>query len=96
MTSTTRNLNILLSGVLQITLLVFFCSAFSFGQTTIRGTVLNEQSKPIADASITLMLARDSTVVAFNFSNANGEFSILYHGNETDLLLGVRGFNIKQ
>ncbi|TVQ08150.1 MAG: carboxypeptidase regulatory-like domain-containing protein [Bacteroidetes bacterium] len=96
MHSKTRHLHILLSGVLQITLLVFFCSAFSFGQTTIRGTVLNEQSKPIADASITLMLARDSTVVAFNFSNANGEFSILYHGNETDLLLGVRGFNIKQ
>lgn len=96
MNSITRRLNILFSGIMQIALLVFICSAFSFGQTTIRGTVLNEQSQSIADASITLMLAKDSTVVAFNFSNEKGEFSILYRGEETDLLLGVRGFNIKQ
>lgn len=96
MNSIARHLNILFSGIVQIALLVFICSASSFGQTTIRGTVLNEQSQPIADASITLMLAKDSTVVAFNFSNEKGEFSILYRGEETDLLLGVRGFNIKQ
>ena len=96
MNSITRHLNFLFSGIVQIALLVFICSAFSFGQTTIRGTVLNEHSQPIADASITLMLAKDSTVVAFNFSNEKGEFSILYRGEETDLLLGVRGFNIKQ
>lgn len=75
---------------------LFCCGAICYGQTNIVGVVLNEQSKPIADASITLMLAKDSTVVAFNFSNQKGEFSILYHGIETDLLLGVSGFNIKQ
>ncbi|MFW6369972.1 MAG: hypothetical protein ACOC10_02065 [Bacteroidota bacterium] len=96
MSSKTKHSNVFLSGIVQIALLVLICSAFSFGQTNIRGTVLSEHSKPVADASITLMLAKDSTVVAFSFSNEKGEFSILYHGEETDLLLGVRGFNIKQ
>jgi hypothetical protein len=77
-------------------ILLFVSGRSCYGQTKFTGIVFNEQSKPIADASITLMLAKDSTVVAFNFSNPKGEFSILYHGAETDLLLGVSGFNIKQ
>lgn len=96
MNSKTNRLGFLFWGVLQMVLLVFLYGESSYGQIKIRGTVLNEQSKPVADASITLMRAKDSTVVAFNFSNAKGEFFILSSGNETDLLLGVSGFNIRQ
>ncbi len=86
----------IIDRVFLITILVLNFGGILFGQTNIKGIVLNEQSKPVIDASITLMLAKDSTVVAFNFSNEKGEFSILYHGEENDLLLGVRGFNIKE
>lgn len=86
----------IIDRVLLITILVLNFGGILFAQTNIKGIVLNEQSKPVGDASITLMLAKDSTVVAFNFSNEKGEFSILYHGEENDLLLGVRGFNIKE
>jgi hypothetical protein len=82
--------------VVYIFISIFCFSGICYGQTTINGVVLNNNEKPVADASVTLMLARDSTIVAFNFSNTKGEFTIRYHGNETSLLLGVSGFNIRR
>ncbi len=96
MISTKNHLDLFFFGVLHLAVLTFFCSENGYCQKIFHSIVLNEQSKPIADASITLMLAKDSTVVAFNFSKPEGRFSILYQGNETDLLLGVSGFNIRQ
>lgn len=83
---------------IRLSMLLWFLasSIICCGQSVIRGVVFNEQSKPVADASVTLLLAKDSTVVAFSFTNAKGEFSILYRGQAVELLLGISGFNIQQ
>ena len=68
----------------------------SMAQTVIQGKVMNKSSKPIPDASVMLMTTADSTVIAFNFSNDNGEYSISTDRKDEELLIMVYGFNIRR
>ena len=68
----------------------------SFAQTVIKGKIINKSNQPISDASVMLMNTADSTVVAFNFSNSDGDYIIYTERKEDELLLMVYGFNIKR
>ncbi|MFN8166476.1 MAG: TonB-dependent receptor [Bacteroidia bacterium] len=52
------------------TLLLFLCSGYLFGQTTISGLVTDEQNKPVPGANIFIKDSYDGTT-----SDANGKFS---------------------
>ncbi|HBZ67973.1 MAG TPA: hypothetical protein DEO70_14155 [Bacteroidales bacterium] len=75
---------IILAGISQIT----------FSQVVISGMIVNTLKQPVGEASVMLMKPSDSTVVAYNFSNSDGRFTIQYNGKEKELLLSVYGFNI--
>jgi len=68
----------------------------SIAQTVIKGKIINRSNKPISDASVMLMNTADSTVVAFSFSNGNGDYTIFTDRVEEELLLMVYGFNIQR
>jgi len=84
----------ILIGVL--TIMQCFIKTLAAQTTVISGRIINNHQKPVSDASVTLLRTADSSVVAFNFSNSGGEFSILYAGEEPELLLMVYGFNIRK
>ncbi len=65
-------------------------------QTVIEGKIINKSNEPISDASVMLMNTADSSVVAFSFSDSNGNYSISTNKKEKVLLLMVHGFNIKR
>ncbi len=69
-------------------------SPTALSQVVISGTIINERNMPVSDASVVLMKSSDSTVVAYNFSNSDGRYTLQYNGKEKDLLLSVYGFNI--
>ncbi len=68
----------------------------SIAQTVVEGKIINRTNKPILDASIMLMNTADSSVVAFSFSNSDGDYTIFSDQKEDELLLMVSGFNIKR
>ncbi len=68
----------------------------SIAQTVIKGKIINKSNQPISDASVMLMNTADSTVIAFNFSNSDGDYTIYTERKEDELLLMVYGFNIKR
>lgn len=65
-------------------------------QTVINGKITDIRGKPVADASVMLMLPTDSTIVAYNFSNVGGDYTIRYDGKQPELLLTVYGFNVQR
>lgn len=84
--------------VLLLYLAIIFQGVLNFGfaQTVFDGRITDRLGKPVSDASVMLLKTIDSTVVAYNFSNDNGEFRIIYTGSESELLLMVYGFNIRK
>jgi uncharacterized protein YxjI len=68
----------------------------SIAQTVIEGKIINKFNQPISDASVMLMNTADSSVVAFNFSDSNGDYTIYTDQKEKELLLMVYGFNIEK
>jgi len=68
----------------------------SIAQIVIEGKIINKSDQPISDASVMLMKTADSSVVAFNFSNNKGEYTIYTDQKEKELLLMVYGFNIEK
>jgi hypothetical protein len=83
-------------AILPLFLMVLGTGTATLAQTVVSGKILNKSNKPVADASVTLMRTADSSIVAFNFSNNKGEFTIHYDGKEEEFLLMVYGFNIKR
>ena len=82
---------------LHIVIILIHCLLnHSIAQTVIEGKIINEANNPISDASVMLMNVADSSVVAFNFSNNKGEYTIYTDQKEKELLLMVYGFNIKK
>ena len=83
---------------LLICLIIMYCfiTTVAAQTTVVSGKIINNYKKPVSDASVTLLRTADSSVVAFNFSNSSGEFSIMYTGEEPELLLMVYGFNIRK
>ncbi|HAL65640.1 MAG TPA: hypothetical protein DCP10_08750, partial [Bacteroidales bacterium] len=83
--------------VLYILIVLIHCLLnHSIAQTVIEGKIINEANEPISDASVMLMNTADSSVVAFSFSDNNGDYTISTDQKEKELLLMVYGFNIKR
>lgn len=68
----------------------------SIAQTVIEGKIITRSDKSIPDASVMLMNTADSSVVAFSFSNGNGEYIISSDQKEDELLIMVYSFNIER
>ncbi|MFW5761154.1 MAG: carboxypeptidase-like regulatory domain-containing protein [Cyclobacteriaceae bacterium] len=82
--------------VLFIIIILILCLLnHGIAQTVIQGKIINKSNQPISDASVMLMNVADSSVVAYNFSNSKGEYTIYTDQKEKELLLMVYGFNIK-
>lgn len=82
---------------LHIVIILIHCLLnHGIAQTVIEGKIINEANEPISDASVMLMNTADSSVVAFSFSDNNGDFTIYTDQKEKELLLMVYGFNIKR
>ena len=87
-----------MQNIILLYLAIIFQGALNFGfaQTVINGKITDRLGQPVSDASVMLLKTTDSTVVAYNFSNDNGEFRIIYTGEESVLFLMVYGFNIRK
>ncbi|NLN96405.1 MAG: TonB-dependent receptor [Bacteroidales bacterium] len=82
---------------LYIIIVIGYCLLnISNAQTIIEGKIINKSGNPIPDASVMLMIPADTTIIAFNFSNSNGEYTIATDSRSEELLLMVTGFNIKR
>lgn len=58
-------------------LLLFFCTSFSYGQTSIKGKVIDRgENKPLFNASVILLTAQDSILKVFTRTNEEGNFNI--------------------
>lgn len=58
-------------------LLLFFCISFSYGQTSIKGKVIDKgENKPLTNASVILLTAQDSILKVFTRTNEAGNFTI--------------------
>jgi uncharacterized protein YxjI len=83
--------------IFYILLILFLCLLKNgTAQTVIKGKIINKANKPISDASVMIMKTADSSVVAFSFSDNNGDYTIYTDQKEKELLLMVYGFNIKK
>lgn len=51
-------------------------STAGFGQTTISGTVTNQENEPLVNATVILMKPADSTMAYFGVTNTNGEYKV--------------------
>ncbi|WP_294738488.1 carboxypeptidase-like regulatory domain-containing protein, partial [uncultured Flavobacterium sp.] len=61
----------------KITLLLFLCSAVSFGQNvTIKGQVTDPDNYPLESATIYLTSVKDSTVIDYTISDKKGNWEI--------------------
>src|SRR5687768_9198392 len=68
-------MKILLMKSFYITAVSFFFSISAWCQGSIKGTLIDTVSKqPVADATISILDAKDSSLVTFTRSNANGVF----------------------
>ena len=65
-------------------------------QTVITGKVINKSNEPVSNASVMLMTTSDSTVIAFNFSNDNGDYTLRTDRKDAEFLIMAHGFNIKR
>jgi len=65
-------------------------------QINISGSITNKLGIPIQDASIMLMKALDSSVVAYSFSDQDGQYQIYSDKKENQYLLMIYSFNIKK
>src|SRR5689334_19978994 len=66
-----------LYSLLLLTLL--YMSSFAQDKGNIRGSLLDTALKqPVADATITIMKASDSSLVTFSRSNSKGDFTVGY------------------
>lgn len=80
---------------LFVSVLLLHLSASS--QSIIEGRIVDKANKPVTEASVMLLTTADSSVVAYNFTNQNGEFSINTDKLKApELLIMVYGFNIKR
>ncbi len=80
---------------LFVSVLLLHLSASS--QSIIEGRIVDKANKPVAEASVMLLNTADSSVVAYNFTNQNGEFSINTDKLKApELLIMVYGFNIRR
>lgn len=59
-------------------LILFFTASFGFAQSqgTISGKVINEQSKPLPNASVSVYNSSESGVITGSATNSNGNFNI--------------------
>ena len=65
----------LLYGTFLIIHCTFFISFSSFAQSTVQGTIVDSLTrKPLMEASVSLMLARDSSLVTFGITDGDGKF----------------------
>ncbi len=66
-------------------------------QSIIESRIVDKANKPVTEASVMLLTTADSSVVAYNFTNQNGEFSINTDKLKApELLIMVYGFNIRR
>ncbi|HOG20195.1 MAG TPA: TonB-dependent receptor, partial [Salinivirgaceae bacterium] len=80
-----------------LTIATFCLLALSVhSQTTIQGTIRDENNNVVAYASVVLMRASDSAVVAFTMSNDDGKYKVVYDGDSPELLLSVHSFDVKR
>lgn len=61
---------------INILFLLFFLPLASIAQNQLQGTVLGEQSKPMAYATAALLQPKDSTLAYFGITNEEGSFEI--------------------
>jgi hypothetical protein len=56
-------------------LLTFLCTVASLAQTgSIQGKIVGSDQKPLAMATLTVFLAKDTSIVSYRISNESGEF----------------------
>jgi hypothetical protein len=65
-----------------------------YAQSVIQGRIINSQSEPIEQASITLSNPAKNSLIDFKFSDKDGKYAFSYAGQADSLLIEVAGFNI--
>lgn len=68
----------------------------SFSQTEIVGNVCDKNKAGLSDISVTLMLAADSSIVDYGFTDAKGYYNLSYKGDSANLLIMIYAFDIKR
>jgi hypothetical protein len=80
-----------------LTILIFsFLSVYSLKAQVIGGKILNEQKEPVANATVSLLKQKDSSLLRTSISNAEGAFSFNYNDTNNLLLkITVTGYQPK-
>ncbi|GHT19039.1 hypothetical protein FACS189429_6280 [Bacteroidia bacterium] len=79
---------------LFVTLFVLLCPFIAFGQTKISGNIRNEKGENVQNVLVSLLKSEDNSILAYNFTDEKGNFSLLYSGNDKDFSVKVSGLNV--
>ncbi|MDR2084659.1 MAG: hypothetical protein LBP67_06665 [Bacteroidales bacterium] len=83
-------------GLFFLIIIAYCTFSTIYAQTIISGKISNQENKSVPNVSVTLLRSADSTIIAYNIGDVNGEYTIYYSGQEKELLLAVYGFNVKR
>ncbi len=81
-----------ISSVIIFTITVISVQA----QTTISGIIKDSTNKPMPDISVILMNVKDSTIIAYTFSNNEGKYKITTKNKSQNLLISIFAFDIQK
>lgn len=74
---------------------LFLCSLNTYAQSTIKGTLLDENKQPVPSANVILLSLPDSTLVKGAISNEKGVFEFFNVANPTKLALKITHLEYK-
>ncbi len=74
---------------------LFLCSLNIYAQSTIKGTLLNENKQPVPSANVILLSLPDSTLVKGAISNEKGVFEFFNVANPDKLVLKITHLEYK-
>ncbi|NDV95818.1 hypothetical protein D0T84_12985 [Dysgonomonas sp. 521] len=78
-------------------LIVFlFLPGFIQAQVIIRGTVLDEERKPVQDLNITVQEQSKSLTLGFVMTDDDGKYRLEYKGRSDSIVITISGFNVRK
>ena len=77
------------------TFFVLLLSVFAFAQSTITGTVSDEDGKPVPSASVTVEEPGKDAIIAYSITNSKGEYKVTFTTAEPNVDLKIKAFNQK-
>ena len=79
---------------LFVSILLLITCFSTYGQVKISGKITNAKNEIYPDVTLTLQTANGATILAYDYPNDDGMYTLEYKGGSDSLIVSVSGFNI--